>query len=557
MSAATNPAGAGAGDNADLPFDPRTPSPWSVLPARRRWPLHDAAATRSVEAAALAGLPPHTLMARAGLAVARLVQAVAPDTRGVLALAGPGNNGGDAVLAASLLQRHGRAVRIVLLADPARLPSDAAWALAQAHAAGVSISTAVDDAVGALATASDGPRPVVLDGLLGLGAARAPAGALASLIAALNRARATVVAIDLPSGLDPDRGVPFGAEAVRADHTLALLTLKAGLFTAQGRDHAGRVWLDRLGVAVEHPPTPASPLSLLGPEDAREARGGAAHAAHKGRFGDVVVIGGAAGMGGAVRLAARAALVAGAGRVYATALADGAAAVDPRWPELMQRPLDAWATPGSLATRTIVAGCGGGAPIAAALPPLIAHAARLVLDADALNAVAAEPALQRALAARGVRGRPTVMTPHPLEAARLLGCDAAAVQADRLAACRALVGRFGATVLLKGSGTVIGGPDGRLRINPSGNARLASAGTGDVLAGWIGGRWSRAAGLGGADDGRSDERLAADVAAGAAFVHGRAVEPADGAGSDVVPEAARAGPLTASDLIAAMAAIRC
>jgi hydroxyethylthiazole kinase-like uncharacterized protein yjeF len=273
------------------------------------------------------------------------------------------------------------------------------------------------------------------------------------------------------------------------------------------------------------------------------------HDAHKGRFGDVVVVGGAAGMQGAAALAGHAALAAGAGRVYvglldAQAAADATAPTALR-PELMRRPLAALLAPALLATRTVVAGCGGGEAIAGALPVLLRHAARLVLDADALNAVAGDAMLREALAARGRRGGATVLTPHPLEAARLLGDRAAEVQADRPAAARALAERFGAVVVLKGSGTLVARPGGALALHAVGNARLATAGTGDVLAGWLGGEWSRRGGAGDA---------AADAAV---WRHGRAAEAAadgmaDGAGRDATAGAAGGGPLLAADLVGAM-----
>ena len=180
----------------------------------------------------------------------------------------------------------------------------------------------------------------------------------------------------------------------------------------------------------------------------------------------------------------------------------------------------------------LVAGCGGGDAVRDWLPPCVAHAGRLILDADALNAVAREPALTAALQARGARGRPTLLTPHPLEAGRLLGQDAAAIQADRPTAVRLLAARFGATVVLKGSGTLAATPDGRLYVNATGNARLASAGTGDVLAGWTAGLWSRSGGD------------AIEAASRAVFRHGLAAERADGT-----------GPLLAADLIHAMQAL--
>jgi NAD(P)H-hydrate repair Nnr-like enzyme with NAD(P)H-hydrate dehydratase domain len=175
----------------------------------------------------------------------------------------------------------------------------------------------------------------------------------------------------------------------------------------------------------------------------------------------------------------------------------------------------------ALQRATVVAGCGGGPRIGAALPRLLARAPRLVLDADALNAVAADPQLLAGLLARGDRGQPTVLTPHPLEAARLLGSEAASVQRDRLGAARALADRTAAVVVLKGSGTVVATPGSAPpRIVATGGPALATAGTGDVLAGWLGGRWSVAAGPTSAEaDSRS---LASEVALAAAVEHGAA-----------------------------------
>ncbi len=482
--------------------------PQRVLPVSRRWPLQGIAVSRAMEGAAAAALPAHTLMARAGLAVARLALAVAPRARRVLVLAGPGNNGGDALVAARWLQGQGLSVQVALLADPARLPPDAAWALAGAPA--LHLQRGLPPAFEA---------DLVLDGLLGIGLTRAPGGEMAQAIGRLAACDRPLLAIDLPSGLDAERGTSFDGLAVRATHTLSLLSLKPGLFTGAGRDHAGQVWFDDLGVAPA-----ASETWLLGPPDARVAP----HVSHKGRFGDLLVLGGAAGMVGAAQLAARAALAAGAGRVFLGTLA-GQDQIDAARPELMQRPVTALVEPGLLRRATVVAGCGGGDAMRHLLPPLLRHAARLVLDADALNALAADTTLRAALAARGRRDAPTVLTPHPLEAGRLLGRAADEVQADRPGAARALAAAFGAVVVLKGSGTLIASPDGRMAVNATGNARLASAGTGDVLAGWLGGHWARSG-------------ASAQNAAGAAvFRHGLAAE-----------QAAGRGPLLAADLIGAM-----
>ncbi|MEK8050563.1 NAD(P)H-hydrate dehydratase [Ideonella sp. DXS22W] len=498
------------------------PSPITpILPSTRTWPLHDVAASRRLEQAALAATPPHALMQRAGLALARLAAAIAPHARRIWVAAGPGNNGGDGLVAALHLQHWGHAVQVSLLADPARLLDDAADAYRQALAAGVPMQPSLPTQVDA---------DLCLDALLGLGASRAPAGVIAEAIARLNAQGAPVLAVDLPSGLHADTGWPLdaaGGAVVRATHTLSLLSLKPGLFTGAGRDLAGRVWLDTLGV---DPAGQAASAWLSGPPAATPRR----HAQHKGSFGDVIVLGGAAGMGGAALLAARAALTAGAGRVFLARLGGDGLAVDAARPELMPRhPADVLA-PALLARATVVCGCGGGTAVAEVLPTVLAHAWRLVLDADALNAIAADAALARALAARSA---PTVLTPHPLEAARLLGCGTAELQADRVASAQRLAARLRCTVVLKGSGSVIATADGPPAINPTGNARLGTAGSGDVLAGWLGGGWSQAV-----DDGTAGAKSAAVASV---WLHGRAAELASGH-----PDL----PLRAADLIDAMAA---
>lgn len=497
----------------------------AVLPARTdqpALPLHDVAASRQLEAAGLAATPAHALMARAGLAVARLALAVAPHARRIWVAAGPGNNGGDGLVAARHLQAWGRQVEVSWLGSPDHAPDDARDAWAAARAAGVAISPALPNRADA---------DLCLDGLLGIGASRPPSGAVAEAIRRLNAQAAPVLAIDLPSGLAADRGQPLGDAAVQAAHTLALLTLKPGLFTGAGRDHAGRVWLDRLGLA----PSPGTATAWLGAAATPPAR---RHAQHKGSFGDVLVLGGADGMGGAALLAARAALAAGAGRVLVARLGGDALAIDPGCPELMPRHPTQVLVPDRLARATVVCGCGGGDAIGPLLAPVLAHAGRLVLDADALNALSGSPALWPLLAARD---RPTVLTPHPLEAARMLGCSAAEVQADRLAAAQRLAERAQDTVLLKGSGTVVAAP-GRLPVvNPTGHARLGTAGSGDVLAGWLGAWLAGDMAWPQPEGGMAGPAFGAACAA--AWWHGRAGE-----------SGAAALPLQAGDLPGAMAA---
>jgi hydroxyethylthiazole kinase-like uncharacterized protein yjeF len=513
--------------------------PRPLLRAAGDQALFDAAATARIEQRAAAALPPHELMARAGRALARLARAIAPHARRAWIAAGPGNNGGDGLVLATLLREAGvhASVSLVGLAAGRALPADAAWALANARAAGVVLTEALPDA------ATLGAMDLCVDALLGVGHRRAPEGAFADAVAALNRAAAPVLAIDLPTGLATDTGAAFGDALVRATHTLTLLTAKPGLFTNAGREACGDIWFDDLGVA----PTASEPAvaTLAGADIAAAMLPLRRHLAHKGSFGDVHVVGGAAGMVGASLLAGRAAARAGAGRVFvhARAVDDGALPVDVRHPELMLRPLAA-IDPAlrADARATVVAGCGGGEDVAAQLPGCLSRAGRLVLDADALNAIARDEGLREQVRRRGERGQPTILTPHPLEAARLLRLGAAIVQGDRLAAARRLARDLGAVIVLKGSGTVVATPAGDATINPTGDARLATAGTGDVLAGWLGGLWAaqpHAAGAS-AEDALA---LAARAAIAAVHVHGHACEFAPG----------QRLPIVASDLVDAMA----
>ncbi|HET9644722.1 MAG TPA: NAD(P)H-hydrate dehydratase [Burkholderiaceae bacterium] len=504
----------------------RSESLQRVLPARAdALPLHGVAASRLIERSAQAGLPPHTLMARAGFAVARLALAIAPHSRRVWVAAGPGNNGGDGLEAALWLHRAGKQVEVTLLGDPERLPPDAAAAFNSAREAGVAISAGL----------TDSRRPdLSIDALLGLGTSRAPEGEIARAIRQMSVEAGVVLAVDLPSGLHSETGQPLGAEAVKAHHTLSLLTLKPGLFTGEGRDHAGIVWLDRL--RVERGETPDALLAGAPIVSLRR------HAQHKGSFGDALVVGGAPGMTGAVWLAARAALQAGAGRVYVDPLASHDLALPPAdMAELMPRP-GMSRDRGALQRCTVICGCGGGTAVEAVLPEVLQHSLRLVLDADALNAVAMNIQLREALADRGAKGHSTVLTPHPLEAARLLGCDTAQVQRDRLQAARRLSEQFEATVVLKGSGSIVATPGMPASINPTGNALLATAGTGDVLAGWTGGLWTQQSPCSEA----AAASQAHDVAVSSVWLHGRA--------ADLAADSGRRVPLHASVLMEAMAA---
>ena len=424
--------------------------------------------------------PPHTLMQRAGLAVARLASAVVPHAKCIWVACGPGNNGGDGLEAAIHLhqwgKQWGKSVVVTWLGDEHKLPDDARTSLARARQAQVIFSKSPPE-----------HADLCIDALLGIGSTRAPEGVMADWLAVMAKTEAPVLCVDLPSGLCADTGA-MNSHLIANNSiyicrkqvfSLSFLGLKPGLFTHQGRDACGEIWWDDLGASCLHGDLAASAW-LAGPTVMKAAP----HASHKGSFGDVLVVGGDVSMAGAALLAGDAALHAGAGRVYVSLLDPTAARLDNHRPALMFRDWTAL----DLSKLTLVCGCGGGDAIKPVLPLAIPAAGHLVLDADALNQIAGDAALQEIVKTRGQAGRPAVLTPHPLEAARLLGISIGDVQADRLSAAQGLADQLACTLVLKGSGTVIASPGHIPVINPTGNARLATAGTGDVLAGLIGAR---------------------------------------------------------------------
>jgi hydroxyethylthiazole kinase-like uncharacterized protein yjeF len=380
------------------------------------------------------------LMERAGRAAADQAQQLVKGSRApVLVLAGPGNNGGDARVMARVLRQRGVAVVLV----------------------------------GPGETVPDGKYGLIVDGLFGIGLTRPIAGPYSDLIVRINAFPGPVLALDIPSGLDGDTGRVLGV-AVRATHTMSFIGGKPGLYTLDGPDHCGEIHVVDLGLKLD-----GFPGAILSLDDFRDSLIPRSRNSHKGSYGSLAVIGGAAGMTGAALLAARAGLKLGAGRVFVGLLQE--LAVDPLRPELMLRsPEDALAQ-----ATTAVVGPGLGASDAAVeiLRRVVSADFPLLLDADALNLVGAHPVLAARVARRN---QPTLITPHPAEAARLLASTTEAVQADRVGAALELAQRFNAHVALKGCGTVVAHPDGRWRINTTGNPGLASGGSGDVLSGMAG-----------------------------------------------------------------------
>lgn len=443
-------------------------------------PLYSVAEIRAIERSASLQLPPGALMQRAGLAGAKAALALlaqAPAHARVLVLAGPGNNGGDALETAAHLAHAGMRVTIWLIPAIGEASAERRQALARVQASTAHFAGSVAEAIAA--TSWD----LVIDGLFGIGLARPLEGKIRQAAELANGLACPVLALDVPSGLDADTGaiVGLGGVALRASHTMTFIGDKPGLHTCDGQDYAGTVEVARLDIEQTH--------FLPAKAHLNDERHFSRHLrtrrqnTHKGSYGNVAIVGGAHGMTGAPILSARAALFGGAGRVY-IAFADEAPAYDSGQPELMCR----LAGDFDFNSAALVVGPGLGAMQLARdlLLRAIDSVSSLLLDADALNLLAGDASLQGALSRRAGLSQLTLLTPHPLEAARLLGTTIGAVQADRLAAARHLAARLNATVVLKGSGTVIAGADGRVVINTTGNPGLATAGTGDVLSGLCG-----------------------------------------------------------------------
>jgi hydroxyethylthiazole kinase-like uncharacterized protein yjeF len=385
------------------------------------------------------------LMERAGAAAAELAATLLPDTgRDVLVLAGPGNNGGDAKIVARILQE--KFFRVSLVTKVEEIPQDTRWNL-------------------------------VVDGLFGIGLARPIEGAYAKLVDYVNAQACAVLALDIPSGLNSDTGQVLG-RAVRATHTVTFIGLKPGLLTLDGPDHCGQVSVADLDIDFKSTKTAhgwvAEPAMFANVLKSRPRN------FHKGMAGSLAIIGGAAGMAGAALLAGRAALKLGAGRVYGGLLEEHA--LDPGAPELMLRhPDDVLGL--DLDAIVIGPGLGQGERAETLLGAVLSSELPCVLDADALNLIAENEDLRKSCARRKAE---TLLTPHPAEAARLLAESTALVQADRLKAARVLCANLNAHVVLKGDGSIIVARDGHWFINTSGNPGMASAGMGDVLAGFLG-----------------------------------------------------------------------
>lgn len=438
-------------------------------------PILNLLALRDIEAQQGNASPP--LMERAGQAAGKLAKRLLDGARHPpLIVAGPGNNGGDAFVVARLLKQDGIEPVVVFAGDALKLPADAR----QAHDEWLATGGALHEDI------PKGEYALAIDGLFGIGLTRPLTGHHAVLVARLNALPCPLLALDIPSGLDSETGRVLGV-AIRAAYTATFIALKPGLLTLDGPDHCGEISVHNLDLSIDgqkingrkdntadHDNEIRSIATdlFVGQLQARRKN------SHKGSYGSVGIIGGASGMAGAALLAGRAALQLGAGRVYLGML-EHSLTVDPQQPELMLRTADEVI---ALATCLAVGpGLGQSAAALMLLRRAIDSPLPLLLDADALNLLAMHSVLMRKLSRRSAA---TLLTPHPAEAARLLGANTEIVQADRLTAARELAKRYKALVLLKGCGSIIALPDGRSFFNTTGNPGLATAGTGDVLSGF-------------------------------------------------------------------------
>ncbi len=469
--------------------------------------LYRAAQVRELDRIAIEerGIPGYTLMSRAGAVAFDLLRQRWPDVRRIVVVCGGGNNAGDGYVVARLARQAGLAVRVLTLAKPDDLRGDALTAWRDAVDAEVPIAP--------FASAGLADAELLVDAILGTGLERDVSGVWREAIEAMNAHPADCFALDIPSGLHADTGAILGA-AIQAAATMTFIGLKQGLFTGQGPACCGEIHFADLDVPPDIYPALHPACWRYAGEDLPALLPRRSRSAYKGHFGHVLVIGGELGMAGAARMAGEAAARCGAGLVSVATRAAHAGLQAAARPELMVHGIEAADELIPLARRaTVIAigpGLGRGDWGRAMLEAALAVDQPLVLDADALNLLAVEPAF---------RDR-WILTPHPGEAARLLKMTPAQVEADRFAAVEELALRFGGVAVLKGAGSLIASQaDGLVALSTAGNPGMASGGMGDVLTGVIAGLLAQGLPL-----------FAA--AKGGVHLHGRAGDLAAGAGGE-------------------------
>ncbi len=470
---------------------------------------------RRVDARAIGehGIPGLVLMESAGRGVAEALAEEIPDlvSRQVVVFCGKGNNGGDGLVASRYLRRLGASVRVLLLARGADLVGDAAASLGRAREEGLGVEEFGGEGAWPPTPLDLDRETIVVDALLGTGVTGGARGLIARAIDTINASPATIVAIDLPSGADADSGRLAGP-TVRAHRTLTLCRPKPCLVLEPAASHAGPWRVLDIGIPEEAVATEGADLDWLDADAATRLMPLRPRDAHKGTMGHLLAVAGSRGKSGAAVILARAALRSGVGLVTVATPRGIQPIVAAAQSEIMTEPLVETRTGGLglaaavtaldlLATRDALAlGPGLGTESgtrAVVIAVLGRRAVPAVLDADGLNAFGAD---RRPHVGLRAGHQPLVLTPHPGEAARLLGTSVAAVQSDRLHSARSLARETASVVVLKGRYSVVAHPDGHASFNASGNAGMASGGMGDALTGIVGALLAR--GLSGFDAAR-------------------------------------------------------
>lgn len=439
--------------------------------------LYTAGQVRGIDYAAIheLGIAGYDLMKRAGKAVLDDVCDQFPSAERWLILCGGGNNGGDGYVVARLAVEAGIKVTVCCLVAPDQLKGDAATAYSDWQASGGETEK--------WPLSGDHTYDLALDALLGTGIDRAVEGQFKEAILFMNALPCPRYAIDIPSGLNADSGVVMGV-AVQAHTTMTFVGRKRGMYTADGPDYCGHIGFDDLSIpssaAAEFADSSGELLSLGSLAGLLKPR---PRNSHKGSYGHVFAVGGLKGMSGAIRLCGEAALRSGAGRVTLATDAAHAALVNLSRPELMVKAVAGGDELSSILNGARIIAIGPGLGMTdwseSLLISCLSTEATLVVDADALNILA-----RRSGETVSTRGH-WILTPHPAEAARLLGCNVAEIQQDRVLAALSIARRYDASVVLKGCGSVVAGPSGHYAICPLGNPGMATAGSGDVLTGII------------------------------------------------------------------------
>jgi ADP-dependent NAD(P)H-hydrate dehydratase / NAD(P)H-hydrate epimerase len=437
--------------------------------------LYCTAQVRALDAYAIKelGIPGYTLMKRAGEAALRYLRTRWPMAHRIVIVCGGGNNGGDGYVLARFAQAAGLTVTSLAAVPPDQLRGDARQAYEDLKVSGGQIHAFTPELLG--------EGDVIVDALLGTGLHGGVREDLARVIREINSAGRAVFALDVPSGLDSDTGVPLG-ETVRADCTVTFVGLKTGLFIGDGPEFAGTVFFDDLEISPPPSPEFEPGLERIVDSEIQRALPRRPRASHKGNFGRVLIVGSGSGMPGAVRLSGEACLRVGAGLVTVAVAPENVPAISAGRPELICLQLtDASVLAEAIEKAEVIAigpGLGRTQWAREALQAVLGSNKPLVVDADALNLIAEA----------GTQPRDNwILTPHPGEAGRLLDIATEQIQANRLAALDRLVERYGGVVVLKGAGTLVGTKGRTPALCERGNPGMASAGTGDVLTGAIAG----------------------------------------------------------------------